>query len=116
MWSKPLFNTCDLLGSLSKEIIEALFLTELIAPPTMTDETEPTIAGVTFLHAFPRGLAANVVSLPESSRKCPASEVARGKFPSCVIAAQLPAQRLTIMYSMPVEIVPLVSTYPAYVC
>ena len=30
MWSKPLFDTCDLLGSLSKEIIEALFLTELI--------------------------------------------------------------------------------------
>jgi hypothetical protein len=57
------------LGSLSKKLIEALLLTELIAPPTMTDETEPAIAGVTSLHEFPRGLAAKVVSLPESSRK-----------------------------------------------
>jgi hypothetical protein len=81
MGSKPLFNACYLLGSLSKEIIEALFLTELVAPPTMTDETEPTIAGVTFLHAFPRGLAANVVSLPESSRNGPASKGCKGQIP-----------------------------------
>ena len=64
MWSKPLFHACDLLGSLCKEIIETLLLTELIAPPTMTDETELAIAGVTSLHEFPRGSAAKVVSLP----------------------------------------------------
>jgi hypothetical protein len=52
------------LGSLSKELIETLLLTELIAPPTMTDETELTIAGVTSLHEFPRGLATKAVSLP----------------------------------------------------
>jgi len=56
LWSKPFFDPRDLLGSLSNEIIEAFLLTELIAPPTMTDETEPTITGMTSLHAFPREL------------------------------------------------------------
>jgi len=54
----------DLFGSLYKEIIETLLLTELIAPPTMTDETELTIAGVTSVHESPRGSAAKMVSLP----------------------------------------------------
>jgi hypothetical protein len=54
----------DLLGSLYKEIIETLLLTELIAPPTMTDETELAIAGATSLHESPRGSSAKMVSLP----------------------------------------------------
>jgi hypothetical protein len=54
----------DLLGSLSKEIIETVLLTELIPPPTMTDETELAIAGVTSLHESPGGSAAKMVSLP----------------------------------------------------
>jgi len=53
-----------LLGSPYKEIIETLLLTELIAPPTMTDETELAIAGVTSVHESPRGSAAKMVSLP----------------------------------------------------
>jgi hypothetical protein len=56
-WSEPFLHPRDLLGSLSKELIETLLFAELIAPPTVTDETEPTIAGVTSLHEFPRGLA-----------------------------------------------------------
>jgi hypothetical protein len=52
------------LGSLSKEIIETVLLAELVAPPTMTDETELAIARVTSLHDSPRGLAAKIVSLP----------------------------------------------------
>jgi hypothetical protein len=62
---KPPLHTCDLLGSLRKEIIQTFLLTELIAPPTMADETELTIAGVTSLHEFPRGLAAKAVSVPQ---------------------------------------------------
>jgi hypothetical protein len=72
--SKPVFHACNLLGSLRKEIIQTFLLTEVIAPPTMTDETELTIAGVTSLHEFPRGMAAKVDSLPESSRNGPAGE------------------------------------------
>jgi len=41
------------MGSLGNEIIEAIFLTELVAPPTMTDETELAIAGLTSLHDSP---------------------------------------------------------------
>jgi len=55
MWSKAVFHTSVLMGALYEEIIQTFLLAELIAPPTMTDETEPTIAGVTSLHEFPRG-------------------------------------------------------------
>jgi hypothetical protein len=52
--TKPLFHALDLLGSLCKEIIETLLRTEMMAPPTMTDETELAIADVTSLHNVPR--------------------------------------------------------------
>jgi hypothetical protein len=52
--TKPLFHALHLLGSLCKEIIETLLRTEMIAPPTMTDETELAIAGLTSLHNVPR--------------------------------------------------------------
>jgi hypothetical protein len=51
--TRPLFHAPDLQSSLCKKIIETLFLTEMIAPPTMTDETELAIADVTSLHEFP---------------------------------------------------------------
>jgi hypothetical protein len=62
--AKPLFHTPDLLGSLCKEIVETLLRTEMIAPPTMTDETELATAGVTSLHEIPRHWGSKVVSLP----------------------------------------------------
>ena len=69
----------------------------------MTDETELTIAGVTSLHDFPRGLAANMVSLSESSRNGPANNAERVKISSGVIAAQRYAQQptLTVDNGMP---------------
>jgi len=63
--TKPFFHTPNLLGSLCKEIIETLLLTEMIAPPTMTGETELAIASVTSLHEFPRGSAAKVALIAQ---------------------------------------------------
>jgi hypothetical protein len=53
-------------SSFCKEISETLLLTEMIAPPTMTDETERAIAGVTSLHESPRRWAAKVALIAQS--------------------------------------------------
>jgi hypothetical protein len=77
----------DLLGSLYKEIIETLLLTELIAPPTMTDETELAIAGVTSLHESPRGSAAKMV-VTITCRNGPIAAAEMINFSQGVIAMQ----------------------------
>jgi hypothetical protein len=95
MWSKPLFHACNLLGSLRKEIIETLLLTEVIAPPTMTDETELTIAGVTSLHEIPRGLAGRLVTMSRSQWSRGEAERVN-KMSNGVIAAQRSAYQPTL--------------------
>ena len=55
--TKPFSHTRDLLRSHGEKVIEALFLAELITPPTMADETKRTIADVTSLHDASSGSA-----------------------------------------------------------
>src|SRR6266545_3575029 len=60
--------------SLCKEIIQTSLLTEVVAPPTMTDQTELTIAGVTSLHNFPPRLRSERGLVTTNRRSGPAGD------------------------------------------
>ena len=58
--SKPLFHASDLLRSFCKKVVETVLSTKLVAPPSVTNQTKRTIAGVTSLHDLSRGSVAKV--------------------------------------------------------
>jgi hypothetical protein len=73
-------------SSLCKKVVETRLLTEMIAPPTMTDETELAIAGMTSLHGSPLGFEGGRDST--THRNDLRDAVESNKFRGSVIAMQ----------------------------